>query len=199
MAIIDDIDRARIESIVSSGAGFGFLFSFGLTWCGASVASYFLPTTIAAWVYIFQAVVAVPLALALQKLLRYPKAAPDNPLWPLAIQLLLIQALAFPAYVLVLFMAPNYVPTVFAALVGAHFLPYQWLYKTRIYGVLGFLVAVGPYVIAIAAGTASIHYVGFFVGLVLLVGSFAAKRHAEQYLNHLATPDAAAASERLST
>lgn len=174
----NDIDQARHESIASSGAGFAFLFSFGLTWIGAGAISFALSPTNTAWAYIAQAAVAVPLALALQHWLGFPKAPPDHPLWGLAIQLLLIQAVAFPAYILMLFLEPSYVPVVFAALVGAHFLPYQWLYKTRLYGVLGFLVAVGPYLIAIAAGKASRHYIGFFVGIVLLAGSFAAKRHA---------------------
>lgn len=178
---ISEIDRARHESIVSAGAGFPFLFSFALTWSGAGALSYALPVETAAWVYILQAAVAVPLALSLQSWLRYPKARPDNPLWPLALQLLFIQALAFPAYILVLALEPSYVPVVFAALVGAHFLPYQWLHKTRLYLVLGLLVAVGPWVIAVLFGRDALHYTGFFVGPVLLVGSFFAKAHAARY------------------
>jgi hypothetical protein len=177
-----DIDSARHESIASAGAGFPFLFSFGLTWIAAGVLSYFLSPKAAAWAYIFQAAIAIPMAFALQGWMRYPKASPDNPLWPLAMQLLFIQPLAFPAYILVLFLEPSYVPAVFAAMVGAHFLPYQWLHKTRLYGVLGVLVSAGPWMLAVAFGLESRHYTGFFVGAVLLVGSFFAKAHAARYV-----------------
>lgn len=182
MSTLPDLARAHRESIASSGAGFAFLFAFGLTWNAAGALSYALPVEIAAWVYILQAAAAVPLALGLQAALKFPKAPPDNPLWPLAIQLLLIQAVAFPSYVLVLDLAPTLVPVVFAALVGAHFLPYQWLYKTPIYGVLAVLVAVGPYVLAIATGQDALHYTGFFVGTTLLLGSLAVRRHAQRYV-----------------
>jgi hypothetical protein len=175
---MSDLDRARQESIASSAAGFPFLLCFGLTWIGAGAASYFLHAEAAAWVYLLQAAVAVPLALGLQRWLGYPKAPPENPLWPLAMQLLLIQAVAFPAYVVVLALEPSYVPVVFAALVGAHFLPFQWLYRTRLYGVLGVLVSIGPWALAVLFGKDSLHYTGFFVGAVLLAGSFFARAHA---------------------
>lgn len=178
MSTVSDLDRARGESIASSGAGFPFLFSFGLSWLGAGALSYALPAEPAAWVYILQAFVAVPLALGLQSRLRYPKASPDNPLWPLAAQLLAIQAVAFPAYIVVLELEPTLVPVVFAALVGAHFLPFQWLYQTRVYSVLGGVVAVGPWVLAVAFGKDVVHYAGFFVGPVLLAASFLVKAHA---------------------
>ncbi len=175
-----DIDQARYESIASAGAGFAFLFCFGLTWIACAIASYFVSVEIAAWIYILQAVVAAPAALALQRALRYPKASPDNPLWPLAIQLFLVQAVAFPAYILALDIAPAYTPVVFAALLGAHFLPYQWLHRTRVYGVLAVVVSVGAYVVAIVAGTLSVHYTGFFVGAALLVASVFVRAHAKR-------------------
>lgn len=53
-------------------------------------------------------------------------------------------------------LAPDYVPVAFAAVVGAHFLPFQWVYRTPLYGILGVVVAVGPYVLAAFVGEDSL-------------------------------------------
>jgi hypothetical protein len=66
----------------------------------------------------------------------------------------------------------------FAAVVGAHFLPFQRVYRTRLYGFLGVVVAVGPSVLAVLVGQSALHYTGFFVGGALLVGAFIARSHA---------------------
>ena len=47
-----------------------------------------------------------------------------------------------------------------------------------VYGVLGVVVAVGPWVLAVAFGKDVVHYAGLFVGPVLFVGSFFVKAHA---------------------
>jgi hypothetical protein len=62
--------------------------------------------------------------------------------------------------------------------VGAHFLPFQWVYRTRLYGVLGVAVAGGSYLVAAVFGQRAIHYTGFFVGAVLLAGAAVARAHA---------------------
>ena len=74
--------------------------------------------------------------------------------------------------------SPHYVPVAFAVVVGAHFLPLQWIYRTRMYGALSVVVAVGPFVLAVPFGEAALHYTGFFVGLTLLVGAVLARSHA---------------------
>ena len=69
-------------------------------------------------------------------------------------------------------------PVAFAAVVGAHFLPFQWVYQTRIYGVLAIAVAVGPFVLAVLFDHRVLHYTGFFVGGTLLVGALFVRSHA---------------------
>ena len=73
---------------------------------------------------------------------------------------------------------PAQQPVAFAAVVGAHFLPFQWIYRTRLYGLLGVVVAVGPFVLAVMFGERAMHYTGFFVGSALLAGALAARSHA---------------------
>jgi hypothetical protein len=172
------VEEARNESVISARAGFTFLLCFSITWIAASCVSFYVPVKTAAWVYLLQGVVAMPAALLLQKLLRYPPASPDNPLTPLALQLVFIQPVAFPAFILVLGIAPAYVPAAFAAVLGAHFLPFSWLHKTNVYTVLGIVVSAGAYALAVALGTRSIHFTGFFVGAALFTTAFVVRAHA---------------------
>lgn len=71
-----------------------------------------------------------------------------------------------------------HVPVAFAALVGGHFLPFDWIYRTRLYSILGVVVAVGPFALAVLFRDKALHYTGFFVGACLLVGAFKARSHA---------------------
>lgn len=175
------VERARHESVVSAGAGFPFLLAFGVTWTAAGAASFALSAEAAAWVYLLQGVAGVPAALALQRWLGYPRASADNPLMPLAMQLLFIQPVAFPAFLIVLAVAPSYVPVAFAAVLGAHFLPYAWIHQTSVYMVLGVVVSAGAYLLAIALGTRSLHYTGLFVGACLLVAAALVRAHANAF------------------
>lgn len=185
MQEVSQIDAARHEAITSSGAGFAFLFAFGLAWLGAAGLSYVVPPKTAAWIYLLQGLPAVPLAFALQRVLRFPHASKANPLLPLALLLLFIQPVAFPVFLLVLSLAPAYVPMAFAVVVGAHFLPYQWLHKTKLYGVLAVVVSGGAYAVAVLFGEAALHYTGFYVGACLIVASVFALMHSRRFMHRL--------------
>jgi hypothetical protein len=73
---------------------------------------------------------------------------------------------------------PEYVPVAFAAGVGAHFLPFDWIYQTTLYRILGIVVSVAPFVVLIFVREKVLHYTDFVVGAALLVGAFMARAHA---------------------
>ena len=175
---ISEIDSLREQAILSSIAGFPFLLVFSIGWIVAGGLSYFVPHHIAAWIYVLQGVPGVALAIALERRMGYVSPPAADPLLPLALQLMFVQILAFPAVALVWDLAPAYMPVAWAAVVGAHFLPFQWIYCTRLYGVLGVVVAAGPYVLGAIVGQDVIHYTGFLVGGALLIGAFLARSHA---------------------
>ncbi len=174
-----EIDALRERAILSSQAGFPFLLVFAVVWIAGGALSYAVPRDIAPWIYVLLGMPAAPIAMLLERRLGYVAAAEPDPLLPLTLQLLFIQIVAFPAILLVWDAAPQYVPVAFAAVVGGHFLPFQWVYRTRLYGILGVVVAVGPYVLAVLTGQRAMHYTGFFVGGALLVGAFIARAHAK--------------------
>jgi hypothetical protein len=179
MEPVSEIDAAREHAILSSLAGFPFLLVFGLVWIAAAVLSHWVPREIAPWVYLMLGMPAMPVAMTIERRMGYVRPPDPDPLLPLTLQILFVQIVAFPAILLVWDAAPAYVPVAFAAVVGAHFLPFQWVYRTRLYGILGVVVAVGPFAIAVLLGERAMHDTGFFVGTALLVGAWFARSHAK--------------------
>lgn len=117
-------------------------------------------------------------AILLERRTGHVPAPDPDPLLPLTLQILFVQIVAFPAILLVWDRTPALLPVAFAAIVGAHFLPFQWVYRTSLYGVLGVIVAVGPFALAFVSGEDVLHYTGFLVGPVLIAGAFFANSHA---------------------
>lgn len=178
MQVTSEIDAVRQQAILSSLAGFPFLLVYSVAWIAAGALSYLVPSGVAPWVYLLGGVPAAPIAITLERRVGYVRVTGPDPLLPLTLQILFVQVVAIPAVMIVWSVAPNYVPVAFAAVVGGHFLPFQWVYRTPLYGILGVVVAGGAYLIAALFGEKSIHYTGFFVGATLLVGAFLARSHA---------------------
>ncbi len=174
-----DIDAARDEAILSGSAGFPFLLVYSFAWLAAGGLSYHVSNAVAPWLYLLGGVPMTPIAFLLERRVAYARVTGPDPLLPLALQILFVQIVAFPAIMLVWSLSPNYVPVAFAAVVGAHFLPFHWVYGTPLYTIMGVLVSGGSYIIAGMFGEEAIHYTGFFVGTVLLVGAFFARSHAK--------------------
>lgn len=178
MKPVSEIDAVREQAILSSLAGFPFLLVFAFVWIASAALSYVVPREIAPWIYLMLGLPATPIALAIERRVGYVPAAKPDPLLELTLRVFFVQVVAFPAVVIVWDQAPHYVPVAFAALVGGHFLPFDWIYRTRLYSILGVVVAVGPFVLAVLFRDKALHYTGFFVGACLLVGAFMARSHA---------------------
>lgn len=180
--ILEDRDEARLKG----RAGFAFLVAFGTTWLIAGVASLLIPVDLAALVYLFQGAVGTPLAFALERLLGYASSK-ENVLNPLFVQVAMSQLPAVLAAVLVYSLEPYLLPAALAAVVGGHFLPYIWINKSRLYGVMSVSVAGVPFLMAVFLGTDSFYYVGFVVGVILLICAVVLRAGVEKEL--AAQPD----------
>ncbi len=159
---LSDVDAARADATRSSGGGVAFLLAYATTLLVAGLLTFVLPLQTAALVVLFQGGVALPMAFALERFLGFPKMDPDNPLRSLSIQMAMVQVVALPAVILTYTQNPAYVPTVFAAIGGGHFLPYTWLHRTRLYAVLGVVVSVGSLGLTAVLGEAAFRYVPLF-------------------------------------
>jgi len=165
------VDRALDEVSASSAGGAPFLIAFGLTLFLAAVASFFIPVKIAAWVVLFQGNLALPLAFWLERVMSSGRMSPDNPFKPLSVLMAFSQIVGLPAVFLAFNLHPAYVPTALAAVGGAHFLPYAWLHRTRIYTVVGIAVSIGAFAIAMVAKRQSFPWVLFYMSLVYWVAA----------------------------
>ena len=114
MEPISDINAVRKQAILSSLAGFPFLLMFGFSWISAGALSYLVPRDIVPFIYWFSGVPAVPLVLAIERRVRYVPPAKPDPLLPLAMQLMFIQVVAFPAFLPFLSVDPGSFPVGFS-------------------------------------------------------------------------------------
>jgi hypothetical protein len=149
------VDEARRTASATAAYGAAWLFAFTLTLAATAVASFFLPLEIAVLVALFQGGVALPLAFALEKRIGSGPMAGDHPLRSLSIQLAMVQTIALPAVIMVYSVNPALVPATFAAIGGAHFLPYVWLHRTKLYLVLAIAISLGSWAIMIIGGDAA--------------------------------------------
>jgi hypothetical protein len=159
---LSDVDAAREDATRSSGGGVAYLLAYATTLLVAGLLTFVLPLQTAALVVLLQGGVALPMAFALERLLGFPKMAPENPLRSLSVQMAMVQVVALPAVILTYTQNPAYVPTVFAAIGGGHFLPYTWLHRTWLYAVLGVVVSVGSFGLTAVLGEAAFRYVPLF-------------------------------------
>src|SRR6476620_8105334 len=141
------VDEARTTASGTAALGSAWLLAFGLTISAAAVLSFFLPLEIAVLVVLFQGGAALPIAFALERRLGSGPMAADHPLRSLSVQLAMVQMVALPASIMMYQSNPALVPATFAAVGGAHFLPYVWLHRTRIYLVLALAVSLGSWAI----------------------------------------------------
>lgn len=169
---LEERDAARFANL----GGYVFMLVHGLTWIVASILSYALALEAAALVYLFQGLVAFPASLVVERWLGYPLLGKENSLTPLFVQVASIQIVALPAVIYVFDLDPRLVPAAFAAVAGAHFLPYVWLMRTPIYGALAVFTALAPWALLATLGRdAAFNVVGFVLGAGLLVAGVAVR------------------------
>lgn len=182
MSAVRTTSVERDEARLSSRGGFAFLLTFGITWSLAGASTFVFPVEIAALVFLFQGVLGTPASFVLERLLGYPPMSRDNSLTPLFIQVAVSQLPPFLAAWIVYVLDPLYVPAALAAIVGGHFLPYVWIHKTNLYAVMAVIVAVVPFFMAATLGETAFRYVGFVVGLTLVVFAFVIRAQVEREL-----------------
>lgn len=172
------LEAARHEVTAASTGGAPFLLAFGLTLGLTGLAAFSLDVRTVALITLFQGNVALPLAFWLERKMSDVRLSPDNPLRPLSIQLATSQLLALPAVLFVFGLAPAAVPAAMAATGAAHFLPYAWLQRTKLYAGLAVAVAIVPFAITMTLRTAAPPWVLLFLSGVYFVMAVLVRRRA---------------------
>ena len=132
-------DVLRLSLARSTRRGVGMTLASCAYWAGlAGVVAWagFAPRTLALFFLVATALV-YPLGWALDHACRGDLLARGHPLAPLVWVLGATQALGWPMLGIVFLQAPALLAFALAALLGAHFLPYGWLYRSPSYYALG--------------------------------------------------------------
>ena len=166
---VSDLNAARAEVSAASSGGAPFLIAFACTLGLTGVAAFWLDARVIALVTLFQGNVALPLAFWLERRMSAVRMSSDNPLKPLSIQLAMSQILALPAVLFVYQFAPAAVPAAMAGVGAAHFLPYAWLQRTRLYVGLGMAASVGPFVLTMVLRSGAAPWVLIYLSGTYLV------------------------------
>lgn len=122
-----DLTRRTGRGINAIVAGIGLWSVF--TALGAVVPNEF----VLALCYVFGAGLLFPLSLLVARAMKLDTFAKGNPLAPLAGLTGTLQLLFTPLMIGATFLVPAAVPWFLAVLVGAHFLPFSWLFASKAY------------------------------------------------------------------
>lgn len=170
-----EIEDAQWEMRWSFLGGFGGQLVSGLLWMGSAALATWVAPRPAILVLVLGGVGIFPLTQVTVRLLGRPgRVSPGNALYGLGAQVAFVLPLTLPLVgAATLYRADWFYPSFMIAL-GAHYLPFVFLYGMRMFGVLcGILVTVGIllgtlFPMPFPAG-------GWFTGVLLLVFAFAGR------------------------
>ncbi len=115
----------------------------------------------------------LPLAFVLSKLFKTNWKVKENQLQPLGLWLNFAQLFYFPFLIFVLLKQPDYFIMTYAIITGAHFFPYAWLYRAKIYAIMAGLISVGSFLMAINISQENMFYVPLFTAIMLIITGIA--------------------------
>jgi hypothetical protein len=151
------------------GGALGPLIS-GVFWIVATLIGIHVSKGAAIYALLLLGMFIFPTGLLILKLLGKPAASKENPLNLLAMQI----AFTIPAAYPVIFAATahnvNWFFPAMAVIVGAHYLPFIFLYGMPVYGAIAVLLIAGATWIGIQC-SGHFDYAGWFTGIALILSS----------------------------
>lgn len=133
---LDNATLAELRADISARAGRGInaiITGIGL-WTVFAILGMLIPNEfVLGLCYLFGSGLLFPLSLVVAKAMKLDTYAKGNGLGPLAGIIGAVQILYIPLMVGAIILLPATVPWFLAVLVGAHFLPYAWLFSSRAY------------------------------------------------------------------
>ncbi|MCT8341276.1 hypothetical protein MG296_14535 [Flavobacteriaceae bacterium TK19130] len=168
-----DFTSAFNDLINATHSGFAFLIANGIGWLAVGMTSLRLSVEKTAKVLLYIGILTMPLAFVLRSILGFADYSPENPLNELGLLLAFSPVVGLAIVIISYIKLPLYMPSLVSALLGAHLLPYSWLYQTNIYLIVGILVAIVPSILMLIFREKGFSIGPFFVGTVLIFGALA--------------------------
>lgn len=156
----EELAVVKKEYAVSQKCGAHFISASLIIWlfiCGVtftSLSQYYKNV-----LSLYCSALLVPLALLFSKIYKIKFSDKDNPLNSAGLVFALNQMLYLPVVILVWLVKPEQMITAYAMVVGAHFLPYSWLYDSWVYRIVAIAIPVLSLVFALSGLTAFIPFI----------------------------------------
>ena len=168
-----DLDGLRVDMSIQSKNGMDFILSASVIWVfiGFVWTLDFSAYNKSVLTFMIGAPM-MPLAFLFSKVLKTNWKNKENPLQPFGIWLNVAQILYFPFLVFILMKMPDYFVMGYAIITGAHFLPYAWFYKTKVYIFSAIVLAVGALIAGLYLPVENMFIIPFATSAVLFIVVF---------------------------
>lgn len=147
----EEMIRAKKDYAASQKCGAHFISASLIIWIFICVVNLFDLTQYYKNVLsLYSSALLVPLALLFSKIYKIRFSDKDNPLNSAGLYFALNQMIYLLVVILVWMIKPEQMITAYAMVVGAHFLPYSWLYDSLTYKLVAILIPVLSFLLALA-------------------------------------------------
>lgn len=166
----EEMSGAKRDYAVSQKCGAHFISASLLIWIFICVVNFLsISQYYKNALSLYSSVLLVPLALLFSKLYKIKFSDKDNPLNTAGIVFALNQMLYLLVVILVWLVKPEQMITAYAIVVGAHFLPYSWLYDSLTYRLVAIIIPVLAFLLALAHLTVYIPIMVIAADIIMLI------------------------------
>jgi hypothetical protein len=163
-------DQLRVELSIKAKNGIDFIASASIVWLAISYIWTLDTTSYNKSILTFcVGAVMLPLAGLLSKLFKTKWKVKGNPLEPLGLWLNFAQLFYFPFLFFTLSKMPDYFVMVYVIITGAHFFPYSWYYKNKLYAISAGIISISSFFIGVYLPTEKIYLIPLLLSLYLML------------------------------
>lgn len=173
----ESLKELKKEYAKSQKCGAHFICASLLIWIFITVVNFLnMPLYYQNALSLYSSALLVPLALLFAKILKIKFSDKENPLNYAGLIFALNQMIYLLLVILVWFVKPEYMIAAYAIVVGAHFLPYSWLYDSVTYRVVAIAIPVLAFALTFLHFTALIAPMMVIFDIVMIVVFLLGKR-----------------------
>lgn len=170
MVTIEEMKKTKAEYAKSQRCGIHFISASVLIWTFILIVNLApLSQYYQNMLSLYSSAVLVPLALLFSKIYHIKFSDKENPLNTAGIVFALNQILYLLIVILVWLVRPDKMLMAYAIVVGAHFLPYSWLYDSTVYRVFAIFIPIVAFILGIYAPVFSLPIMMIVAELVMIV------------------------------
>ncbi|MFM9839429.1 MAG: DUF7010 family protein [Cyclobacteriaceae bacterium] len=164
------VENLKLELAYHSQRGITFIMAASVYWACLGLAGIFFDPRVAFTISIWGTGILFPISILLAKLMRI-NIFFKNDLSPMGIWANVFQLFLFPVF-FISAKANIYFPPIFmGVLAGAHFVFYHWLYKSKTYLALAFIISISSYILGYLYLEKSYSVIGLSNAGWLMLGS----------------------------